>query len=335
MGVKDVKFNRLLEIRKKASLFFMSFILLSFFQIVFPAKLHAITLKELGQRISELSQQEQKLIEEIIASEALVENKRNQIESLNSELAQFEDELSGLYQRSNELKKSIEEKRKLLEEKVVFSYKYQNNNIAKIVISARDINEVVNTLYLFRNVMKREAELIESLRLEEEEYGRILRKSEEKKREIEQVKNKIQQEEQKLVESIKKNKSLLDRVKNERQEVQSLLNEVKKRIAQIQPPGLTLVGEWEMIATAYYSAGGGLNGDGIAATGLRVKKGIVAVDPRVIPLGTKLYIPGYGEALAADTGGWIKGNRIDLAFDTLEECFRFGRRRIRVYLVED
>lgn len=335
MGVKEVKFNRLLGIRKKASLFFMSFILLSFFQTVFPAKLHAITLKELGQRISALSQQEQKLIEEIIASEALVENKRNQIESLNSELAQFEDELSGLYQRSNELKKSIEEKRKLLEEKVVFSYKYQNNNIAKIVISARDINEVVNTLYLFRNVMKREAELIESLRLEEEEYGRILRKSEEKKREIEQVKNKIQQEEQKLVESIKKNKSLLDRVKNERQEVQSLLNEVKKRIAQIQPPGLTLVGEWEMIATAYYSAGGGLNGDGIAATGLRVKKGIVAVDPRVIPLGTKLYIPGYGEALAADTGGWIKGNRIDLAFDTLEECFRFGRRRIRVYLVED
>lgn len=320
---------------KNLFLFLISLTILCSIQLISPKEISAITLRELGERISALSQEEEKLIEEIIACETLVVNKRNQIESLNVELGQFEEELAGLSQRSSELKESIEEKKRLLKEKIIFSYKYQNNNIAKIVISAKNINEVVNTLYLFNNIMKREAELIESLRLEKEEYGRILRKSEEKKKEIEELKGKIQKEEKKLVESIEKNKLLLVRVKNEREEVQNLLYEIKKRIAQIQPPGLTLVGEWEVVATAYYSGGGGLCGDGIAATGLRVKKGIVAVDPRVIPLGTKLYIPGYGEALAADTGGWIKGSRIDLAFDTLEECYRFGRRRIRIYLVED
>ena len=62
--------------------------------------------------------------------------------------------------------------------------------------------------------------------------------------------------------------------------------------------------------------------------------GIVAVDPRVIPLGTKLYIEGYGTALAGDIGGAIKGNRIDLCFETYREAEMFGRRKIKVYILE-
>jgi 3D (Asp-Asp-Asp) domain-containing protein len=58
------------------------------------------------------------------------------------------------------------------------------------------------------------------------------------------------------------------------------------------------------------SAGGG----GVTATGTGVYKGIVAVDPRVIPLGTRMYIPGYGYGTAADTGGSITGNIIDLGY---------------------
>jgi 3D (Asp-Asp-Asp) domain-containing protein len=53
---------------------------------------------------------------------------------------------------------------------------------------------------------------------------------------------------------------------------------------------------------------------GIAATGVAVQRGIVAVDPSVIPLGTRLYIPGYGQAIAADTGSAVVGNIIDLGF---------------------
>jgi len=70
------------------------------------------------------------------------------------------------------------------------------------------------------------------------------------------------------------------------------------------------------------------------ATGIRAVKGVVAVDPRVIPLGTNLYIPGYGHALAADTGRDIIGNRIDLCFNTVREAIEFGRRNIKVYILE-
>lgn len=62
--------------------------------------------------------------------------------------------------------------------------------------------------------------------------------------------------------------------------------------------------------------------------------GIVAVDPRVIPLGTRLYIDGYGHARAMDTGGAIKGNRIDLFFDSREEALRWGRRSVKVFILK-
>lgn len=86
-----------------------------------------------------------------------------------------------------------------------------------------------------------------------------------------------------------------------------------------------------MIATAYsaYDAGNGSYTYG----GNLLRHGIVAVDPSVIPLGTRLYIDGYGYAVADDIGSAIKGNRIDLAFDSHGEAVQFGRRPVTVYIL--
>lgn len=89
-----------------------------------------------------------------------------------------------------------------------------------------------------------------------------------------------------------------------------------------------------MQATAY-APYYGRGVDGVTANGMQAQKGVVAVDPRVIPLGTKLYIEGYGYAVAADTGGAIKGNRIDLCYNTPAECFRFGRQTVKVTILDD
>jgi 3D (Asp-Asp-Asp) domain-containing protein len=75
------------------------------------------------------------------------------------------------------------------------------------------------------------------------------------------------------------------------------------------------------------------------ASGERVSLGVVAVDPRVIPLGTKLYVQSldgsidYGYAIASDTGGAIKNNKIDLFFNTNSDCYKFGVRNVRVYIL--
>jgi 3D (Asp-Asp-Asp) domain-containing protein len=71
---------------------------------------------------------------------------------------------------------------------------------------------------------------------------------------------------------------------------------------------------------------------GRTSTGLQVAWGVVAVDPSLIPLGTKLSIPGYGEGVAADTGGAVRGPTIDLWFPTLAQAFAWGRRTITITL---
>jgi len=76
--------------------------------------------------------------------------------------------------------------------------------------------------------------------------------------------------------------------------------------------GLSCVRTINVWATWYSAASAG--GNGRTATGTEVYKGIVAVDPSVIPLGTRMYIPGYGYGLAADTGGGIRGYMIDLGY---------------------
>ena len=71
---------------------------------------------------------------------------------------------------------------------------------------------------------------------------------------------------------------------------------------------------------------------GRTASGLAVGHGIAAVDPSVIPFGTRMYVPGYGEAVAADAGSAIRGNMIDLWFPTTAAAYRWGRRTVVVTL---
>ncbi|HHY45693.1 MAG TPA: DUF348 domain-containing protein [Firmicutes bacterium] len=94
---------------------------------------------------------------------------------------------------------------------------------------------------------------------------------------------------------------------------------------------------YTMIATAFEAGprSCGKYADGYTAIGVKAQRGVVAVDPNVIPLKTRLYVEGYGPALAADVGAAIKGYRIDVFLPTVEECLRFGRRRVKVYVLED
>ncbi|EQC1300768.1 resuscitation-promoting factor [Listeria monocytogenes] len=84
---------------------------------------------------------------------------------------------------------------------------------------------------------------------------------------------------------------------------------------------------YKMESTAY--SGGGTTAYGInlsANPGLKV----IAVDPRIIPLGSKVWVEGYGEAIAGDTGGAIKGNIVDVYFPNESQCYSWGRRMVTV-----
>ena len=98
--------------------------------------------------------------------------------------------------------------------------------------------------------------------------------------------------------------------------------------------------QYEMCATAY--APTPENHGYATASGNRARDGVVAVDPDIIPLGTKLYVksnvagvPDYGYCIAWDVGGSIKDMRIDLFMESVYACYQFGSRSVTVYVLED
>lgn len=125
-------------------------------------------------------------------------------------------------------------------------------------------------------------------------------------------------------------------------EVGTILNFINSRGTRVRYEKML-----EMRATSYTASykDTGKNPDhpqfGITYTGMRVRLGVIAVDPRVIPLGTKVYVegvgnvPDYGYAIAADIGSAIKGNLIDLYFNDQTTVDAWGCKNIRVYVLRD
>jgi uncharacterized protein YabE (DUF348 family) len=93
--------------------------------------------------------------------------------------------------------------------------------------------------------------------------------------------------------------------------------------------------EYYVSTTAYTAACNGCSGH--TSTGINLHANpnakVIAVDPRVIPLGTKVYVDGYGYAVAADTGTNIKGYKIDVFFSSKAEAYRWGRKKVKIRIL--
>ncbi|WP_078378399.1 G5 and 3D domain-containing protein [Sutcliffiella halmapala] len=93
--------------------------------------------------------------------------------------------------------------------------------------------------------------------------------------------------------------------------------------------------EFYVSSTAYTASCNGCSG--VTSTGINLKTNpgakVIAVDPSVIPLGTKVYVEGYGYAVAGDTGGAIKGNKIDVFFPDKEAAYRWGRKKVKIKII--
>jgi 3D (Asp-Asp-Asp) domain-containing protein len=90
---------------------------------------------------------------------------------------------------------------------------------------------------------------------------------------------------------------------------------------------------YSMLATAYY-VGDPMVPSDVTFMGHKLQRGLVAIDPKVLPLGWRLFIPGYGYSYSSDTGSAIKGQRIDLAVKNKQEEARYNHRKVTIYLLE-
>jgi 3D (Asp-Asp-Asp) domain-containing protein len=107
-------------------------------------------------------------------------------------------------------------------------------------------------------------------------------------------------------------------------------------LSVVLPDGKTATAKRCIIleATGYSPDPSENGGFTVSSRGTPLGRGIAAVDPKLIPLGTRLWVEGYGYALADDVGGAIKGKRIDLCHATLDEGNAYGRKKVKVWILE-
>lgn len=128
-------------------------------------------------------------------------------------------------------------------------------------------------------------------------------------------------------------KDVSDKAEHAEQSITNLVQEVVENDGPATEPGPTV----RMLATAYTHAPpeGDVNGtgDGLTATGTPVRPGVVAVDPEIIPYGAVVCVHGLGCFRAEDTGGEIRGNRIDIFVPSRSDALKFGRRWVDVQIL--
>lgn len=214
-----------------------------------------------------------------------------------------------------------------------------------VEIAHDDVNRItelhVNLQAEEQERIDEEKRIAEEKRLEEERKLEEKKKAEEEKRLAEEKKaNEIKKaklaEEARKQEEARKAEALRLAAEAEEaklaEEEETASNESLDRGMNGTPTGQTMI----MESTAYSSdPADSLGGGTMTATGQNLLENpmAVAVDPNYIPLGTKLYVEGYGTAYAVDTGGAIKGNIIDVHFPTAEECIQWGRRQVKVTIL--
>ncbi|WP_199089071.1 3D domain-containing protein [Bacillus mycoides] len=157
---------------------------------------------------------------------------------------------------------------------------------------------------------------------------------------LSQEKSDMNAENEKLkneVEQLKKIKADAEKAKQAKQEQVKSAEKKSSSSSTVSAGGYENWRKINVQATAYstYEAGDKLAGQwqGLTATGTSVRWGVIAVDPSVIPLGSKVYIPQFNQTfIAEDTGNAIKGNIIDIFMDTNSQANDWGRRNIEIYI---
>lgn len=260
---------------------------------------------------NDLVEEQKKAVEKVESKEEEVKEKLTEAEQTKDKLAKINEVKKG---QKSELVKSVasaEKEQSKLEEKKA-SYVKEGNDIKALEAKVEAIQQEKN---------KALAEQVEEQEAEQKETSNVEQVS---------AKNTDNQAPKKAKATDKKTQP------KSTNQTTSKPKPDKKPVEKPAKPSNDSIKEMTMSATGYTAKCAGCSG--ITATGIDLNSNpnakVVAVDPSVIPLGSRVWVSGYGEAIAGDTGGAIKGNRIDLHFPTKEAALGFGRGTVTVKILK-
>lgn len=323
--------------------------------------------KEIVRVLEDIEQ----LHDEMSKVEAELQENELKIERTEAEIMQYEEDFYTLLDKIEKLNEQIEARHDILKNRMA-AYQEGGGDITflEVLLNAKSFTEFISRATSVSHIANADRELIEqqtadkkkvqkhqdeitekineqeklldNLQTTQEEITKkqdSIKKSEQKlkdqEKKLTQAKKKISNEDRRLKDiedqyrrDIKKKQNKVTEVKSTKKTNNSSMNKTKSEPINV---GKT----YRMESTAYTPHCNGCSG--FTATGINVKQNgrenIIAVDPSVIPLGTRVWVEGYGEAIAADTGGAIKGNRIDVLFQSKQKALNWGRKTVTVKIL--
>lgn len=296
--------------------------------------------KEIQQRVGKMDSEIDNVIDEIDKNKQLMNKIDKEIKDTESKLA--------------EVKKNVKTKEDLFAKRVRAMYISGGDSYLNIILASKDLGDFMSRIDIVSKIMNFDKNVVTKLKAEKESIAKQKENLNEENNKLAELKKSNQEKLARLNTSIQEEKLALNKVtekenqivadeaekarqaeENSRKAREVAVNNSNSSQGETLSRGGSISGSFSktltMVATAYA-------GDGITASGnptVRNPNGYstIAVDPRVIAPGSKVYVEGYGYAVADDTGGAIKGNRIDLFMHSEAECNSWGVRTVTVHII--
>lgn len=300
---------------------------------------------DLEGRSGELDASYQQALADLVAVDSEVNRYNDGISAAVQHRDEIQGEIQAEQQRLDETRAQLEDQQGTLEKRLLSTYKSDDIGYLEVMMGAGDFNDFLNRVDMISIIADDDRKLIESVRDTKQSIEEKISSLDAKKNELASLISDLGSSQENLLKAQAEQQSVLAGIESQMQDNQAQLSQlhadaaaIESRMGQIQtgssysgdgdtdsysppPAGGT---SFEATATAYCLGG-------TTATGMPVGRGIIAVDPGVIPLGSRVHVSGYGDAIAADTGGAINGSKIDVWLPC-DEAYAWGVRSVTVTL---
>jgi len=306
----------------------------------------ASTFKERASQLSnqnaDLAGRSRSALLSLYALDSKLARQRTRLVALRMRTAEIRAQRAAAQQRLTVARHSLKIAQVALARRLQLLYEQGDSDPLAVVLGASSVDEALSSIDSLDRLADQDRLVIEQTRTAKHELTAITRALAERQLELQGLADQAAQSTLELEQARAERSSYLASLASQRRlnaaaisslQQQALAVETRSRrltaVASTRPPPTIepgLEGQTLTVTATGYAIGGR------TATGAPTGWGIVAVDPSVIPLGTRMTIPGYGSGVAADTGGAIRGATIDLWFPSLAQARAWGRRRVTITL---
>jgi 3D (Asp-Asp-Asp) domain-containing protein/peptidoglycan hydrolase CwlO-like protein len=313
-----------------------------------PGTVEADSAGSLRQRASELSRQNTNLaaksrsaLLDLYALDSRLARERAHVVALRIRTADVRGELAAARQRVRVAQQTLSVSQLALAKRLQLLYEQGDSDPIAVVLGASSVDEAISSLDSLDRIADQDTRVIAEARLAKGRAGALSRALAARERELQRLTANAERSALAVEQARGQRAAYLAQLAGQRQlnaaaiaSLEQQAQTVESKAQQLSAissargpaPGPVTPGRTLTVTATAYSI------HGRTATGAPTGWGVVAVDPSVIPLGTRMTIPGYGSGVAADTGSAVRGNTIDLWFATLDQARAWGRRTVTITL---